>query len=196
MGSSSQVSLEEGLTEQAVSARTLTPAMRRLDELRPLLDPILKREGIPLEIALVVVAESDVRADALSPKGARGLWQLMPETARRYGLVVEGERDERLDVEKSTRAAAQYLRDLRTQFKSWPLALAAYNAGEQTVQNAIARAGDNTFAVLRSRQLLPTETRDYVSAVINLIARSGSSNDFTEQVRRPRDQWIVYAVRE
>jgi hypothetical protein len=170
-------------------------AMRRLEQLRPLLDPILRSEGIPPDIAFVVIVESGGRADALSPKGARGLWQLMPETARRYGLVVNADRDERLDVEKSTRAAARYLRDLRSQFQSWPVALAAYNAGEQTVQKAIDDAQSNKFDVLSSRRLLPMETRTYVPAVFNLMLRWGSVNGFSENVAQtPPDERIVYAA--
>ena len=84
----------------ASRATNLAPALRRLEELRSVVNPILQSEGVPLDMAFLVVVESGGRADALSPKGARGLWQLMPETARRYGLVVGDGRDERLDVEK------------------------------------------------------------------------------------------------
>lgn len=87
-------------------APSAVAALRRVDQLRPLLIPILEDEGIPQEIAAVVVVESGGRSNALSPKGALGLWQLMPDTARRYGLVVTASKDERLDAEKSTRAAA------------------------------------------------------------------------------------------
>ena len=191
-----QVSLEEGVRDATVSARPRTPAERRLEELRPLLNPILRREGIPLEIAFVIVVESDGRADALSPKGARGLWQLMPETARRYGLMVEGARDERLDVEKSTRAATQYLRDLHAQFGSWATALAAYNAGEQAVQRAIDRAQSEEFAVLAARELLPLETRTYVPRVLNLMVGSGNLSGVSERVTgAARSVRIVYAER-
>ncbi|HEX7962607.1 MAG TPA: lytic transglycosylase domain-containing protein, partial [Terriglobales bacterium] len=78
-------------------------------------------------------------------KGARGLWQFMPETARRYGLVVSESRDERMEITKSSRAAARYLRDLYKQFGDWRLALAAYNAGEQLVEQGVARNGQARF---------------------------------------------------
>ena len=152
----------------------LSVAMRRLDQLRPVVEPILQNEGIPLELASVVVVESGGRADALSARGARGLWQLMPETARRYGLEVTATKDERLSPEKSTRAAAQYLRDLYQQFGSWPLALAGYNAGEQALHRAVERAGSSDFLQLSSLRLLPQETRNYVPAVLSAMQLRGA----------------------
>ena len=138
----------------------------RVEQLRPVIDPILRGQGIPAELVAVALVESGGRAAAISPKGARGVWQLMPETARRYGLVVSGQRDDRLDLVSATQAAARYLRDLHAQFGDWELALAAYNVGEQAVQNAIQRAGSNSFAVLSRLRLLPAETRNYVPAVM------------------------------
>jgi membrane-bound lytic murein transglycosylase D len=141
-------------------------ALARVTQLRPVLIPILQNEGIPNEISALVLVESAGQPTALSPKGARGIWQFMPDTARRYGLTVNPETDDRLDVQKSTRAAARYLRDLHTQFGDWSLVLAAYNAGEHLVQNAVLRAGSEDFALLGRQRLLPAETRAYVPAVI------------------------------
>jgi membrane-bound lytic murein transglycosylase MltF len=149
-------------------------ALKRLYQLRPVLEPILQSEGIPAEIASVVVVESGGRTNALSPKGALGLWQLMPDTARRYGLEVAPRKDERLDAEKSTRAAVRYLRDLYQQFGSWPLALAGYNAGEAVLQRAVDRAGSSDFLQLSSLRLLPQETRNYVPAVLSAMQLLGN----------------------
>src|SRR5450755_153076 len=171
--------------------------MMRLDELRPLLNPILEREGVPQEVAAVVVVESGGRSNALSSNGALGLWQLMPDTARRYGLVVTPSRDERLDVERSTRAAAHYLRDLYQRFGSWPLALAAYNAGEQRVQQAVKRGGMTDFVQLSSLRLLPQETRNYVPAVLSAMQMLGVTNlpvEPRQTAKRSDSNGIIFAV--
>jgi soluble lytic murein transglycosylase-like protein len=141
-------------------------AVARMDQLKPVLTSILHEQGVPDEAVALVFVESAGETSALSPKGARGIWQFMPDTARRYGLTVNFKTDDRLDVQKSTRAAARYLRDLHSQFRSWPLALAAYNAGEKLVQNAVLRAGSEDFALLDRKRLLPAETRAYVPAVM------------------------------
>ena len=172
-------------------------ALRRVDQLRPSLIPILEDEGIPREIAAVVIVESGGRTNALSPKGALGLWQLMPDTARRYGLVVTPSTDERLDVEKSTRAAAHYLHDLYQQFGSWPLTFAAYNAGERAVQKAVYRAGTPDFIELSGLRLLPEETRNYVPAVLSAMQVLGASqlpNEPRQTTGQIRSSGIIFAV--
>ena len=172
----SPVSLIVGFDLQfrQIAIPNLSVALRRLDQLRPVVEPILQNEGIPPELASVVVVESGGRTDALSAKGARGLWQLMPDTARRYGLMVSASRDDRLDAKKSTHAAARYLRDLYQQFGSWPLALAGYNAGEEALQRAVERAGSSDFLQLSSLRLLPQETRNYVPAVLSAMQLLGT----------------------
>lgn len=158
-------------TRMLSSAGDAQNAWQRVTQLRPMFDPILREAGVPTELAAVVVVESGGNPWALSPKGARGLWQLMPDTARRYGLRVDAEVDERLDAVKSTQAAAAYLRDLFAEFHDWPLALAAYNAGEQNVQQAMARTGAKVFSI--AARALPAETQNYVPAVFNALARVG-----------------------
>lgn len=128
--------------------------------------PILSQHGLPAGLSAVVTVESHGNPAALSPKGARGLWQLMPATARRYGLIVDNRRDERLDPVRSTAAAASYLRDLHAQFGSWPLALVAYNWGEQNLSAAMVRTRSSSFAELVHAGILPAETRSYVPAVL------------------------------
>jgi membrane-bound lytic murein transglycosylase D len=94
----------------------------------PTMERILREEGVPTDLKYLAVAESDLR-NAVSPAGARGLWQFMKGTGKEYGLEINEEVDERYHLEKATRAAAKYLRSLRERFGSWALAAAAYNMG-------------------------------------------------------------------
>ena len=169
-------------------------AVARVMELRPVLAPILQDEGVPGEIAALVLVESGGQPTALSPKGARGIWQFMPDTARRFGLTINSETDDRLDILKSTRAAARYLHDLHAQFGDWSLALAAFNAGETVVRNAVLRSGSRDFAVLSSKRFIPAETRAYVPAVMaasNLFAPDALLGGSPTQTLR--SQAILYA---
>ncbi len=128
---------------------------------------ILAQQGAPSELLGVARVESNFNARALSPKGERGLWQLMPETARRFGLRVDAQTDDRLDIPRSTVAAARYLSFLHRRFADWSLALAAYNAGENKVARAIQRGRTRDFHELSHRRLLPEETRRYVPSVLH-----------------------------
>jgi len=179
---------------QVVSSVQQLRAVERMRKLQSMFEPILREEGVPQQLAAVVLEESAGRTNALSAKGARGLWQLMPDTARRYGLVVTTDQDDRLSLDKSTRAAARYLRDLHEQFKDWSLVFAAYNAGEQTVQRAIDRSGTNDFS--RLNRLLPAETRNYVPAVWASLAQLGYKRSERQLGSLPKGQTgvrVLYA---
>ena len=168
-------------------------AAMRLNLLGPVVEPILKRHGVPADLAAVIFVESGGRVDALSPKGARGLWQLMPDTARRYGLRVDEIRDDRLDLFISTDAAAQYLHDLYAQFGNWKLALAAYNTCEANVGSAIVKAHTQDFDQLNSLRMLPLETRNYVPRVLATAQFVGLSSTLEESYR-PASATTVFAV--
>jgi len=127
---------------------------------------ILAEENVPTELLAVAFVESGFNPQALSPKGARGIWQFMPGTAAAYGLSVRPTDDHRTHPEHSTRAAARYLRDLYRQFGDWKLALAAYNWGEGNIQRVIDRTGIRDFDEMARRGLLPLETRNYVPSVL------------------------------
>lgn len=122
--------------------------LARADKYLPTVREGLVKRGLPLELASLPLVESAFEPQAVSPAGAAGLWQLMPQTARRFGLVVSSEVDERFDVYKSTEAAAEYLAFLYGMFGDWPLALAAYNCGEGAMRKALNQANCTTLADL------------------------------------------------
>ncbi len=126
---------------------------------------VLKTKGLPEDLAFTAMIESGFNPVAVSRAGAKGLWQFMAATARRYGLRVDHWVDERLDPEKSTLAAAAYLRDLYNQFGSWALAQAAYNAGEVKVERAIRATGSRDFWALAGSTFLLRETKEFVPQI-------------------------------
>lgn len=135
------------------------------------LKPVFRTERIPPELVWIAEVESSFDARARSPAGAAGLFQLMPATAKRFGLRT-WPMDQRYSPEKSARAAAQYLRFLYTKFGDWRLALAAYNCGEGTVQKAQAKSKNASFDSIAAR--LPAETQLYVPKVeATLLKREG-----------------------
>lgn len=143
----------------------------RADRLLPVIRPAFTAAGVPAELAWLAEVESTFNPSARSPAGARGLFQLMPDTAKELGLSTWLP-DERTDPAKSARAAATLLARLHDRFGSWPLALAAYNAGPGRVQRTLARHGAKTFADIAAA--LPAETRMYVPKVLATIeARTG-----------------------
>lgn len=134
--------------------------------LLPRVQAAFRAEGVAPELAWLAEAESTFNPSARSPVGAKGLFQLMPATAKGLGLRTFMP-DERTQPEKSARAAAQYLRQLHRRFGDWPLALAAYNAGEGRVSRLLAREKARTFAEIADD--LPAETRMYVPKVLATI---------------------------
>jgi membrane-bound lytic murein transglycosylase D len=129
-----------------------------------IIDSVLNRYRLPVQLKYLAVVESELKTRAVSKVGAVGPWQLMPATARILGLKVNSHCDERKDYYKSTRAAARHLNDLHEEFGDWLLVFAAYNAGEGPVYSAIQQSGTRNFWALQ--HFLPEETRDYVNKFI------------------------------
>jgi len=128
----------------------------------PRLKPIFTSENVPPELVWVAEVESSFDPRARSLQGATGLFQLMPETARRYGISPHLP-DQRADPEHSARVAARYLHFLHSHFGSWPLALAAYNSGEGTVDKLLERYKTRSFDRIATH--LPAETQMFVPRV-------------------------------
>jgi membrane-bound lytic murein transglycosylase D len=147
------------------------PLPKGAELLVPKLKPIFASERVPTELIWIAEVESSFDARARSPVGAAGLFQLMPATAKRYGLR-GWPFDQRYQPEPSARAAAKYLKQLHSQFGDWPLAVAAYNAGEGTVQRLLDRYNTRSFDRIATH--LPAETQMYVPKVeATLLRREG-----------------------
>lgn len=127
----------------------------------PLIESILKQEGVPDDFKYVAMIESHL-SNVVSPMGAAGFWQLMPITAQHYGLTVNTEIDERLDVEKATHVACKHFKDAHAYFKNWTLAAAAYNVGIGGIQNALKKQNTNNYYDL----LLNKETGSFIYRIL------------------------------
>jgi membrane-bound lytic murein transglycosylase D len=141
---------------------SVSPWPARANEYVPALKPVFAAQKIPPELVWLAEVESGFDRRALSPAGAAGMFQLMPDTARRFGLSL-WPRDQRYQPEPSATASAQYLKYLHDRFKDWRLALAAYNAGEGTVQKLLDRYNADSYDAIARH--LPAETQMYVPRV-------------------------------
>jgi membrane-bound lytic murein transglycosylase D len=130
---------------------------------------VFERQGLPQDLVYVALVESGFSPKARSHANAVGMWQFISTTGKRFGLEQNQWVDERCHPLKAARAAADYLSFLYDTFGSWPLALAAYNAGEKAVQGALDQSGVKTFWDLAENGYLPAETRDYVPKVLAAV---------------------------
>jgi len=141
-------------------------ALERSGRYRPMILKILKEYDLPEELVYLPVVESLYSVNDVSRAGAVGLWQIMPEKARDLNLKVNYWIDERRDPEKSTRAAAQYLKELYIMFDDWHLALAAYNRGEFGLGRDLKFSKATNIDEMKSRNAVPKETQSYVPQFI------------------------------
>lgn len=172
-----------------VMGRWLGRSSRYLDMIRQ----VFRKKGLPEDLAFTAMIESGFNPLAVSRAGAKGLWQFMEQTARRYGLKVDRWVDERLDPEKSTEAAADYLKDLFAQFGHWFLAQAAYNAGEVKVARAVERTRSNDFWTIARGRWLRQETKQFVPQIqaAALIAREPERYGFQVTPEEPLAYEVV-----
>lgn len=129
-----------------------------------IIEPILKKNGVPDDFKYLAVIESMLNPSAVSPAGATGLWQFMKGTAEEFGMEVNTEIDERYNIEKSTEAAAAYLKKAYGKFGSWTIAAASYNAGSAMLSKQMDIQKEKDYYDL----LLGEETGRYVFRILAL----------------------------
>ncbi|MGJ8745013.1 lytic transglycosylase domain-containing protein [Polaribacter sp.] len=151
--------------------------LKRAHKYFPILEPLLKKYGLPDDFKYLAMAESAF-IDETSSVGAAGMWHFMKATGKEYGLEINSNVDERYNIEKSTKVAAEYLKKSRDRFNSWTLAAAAYNAGNYGVSKRLkAQEVDSYYDVK-----LANETERYVFRIIAL----------KEVISNPKKYGFVY----
>lgn len=162
----------------------------------PVFEYYLSKQGLPVSLKYLPIAESLLRSRAVSGASAAGLWQLMPGTARAYGLRVDGTVDERMNTHRATEAAVQMLEDLFEEFGDWNLVLASYNCGSGRVRKAIRLSGSRQYTKLK--RFLPRETNQYVAAYLaaayaaNFYGVHGLAPRFGSLTEQPLDYVKVF----
>ena len=137
--------------------------LKRANKYFPILEPLLKKYGLPDDFKFLALAESGF-TDETSTVGAAGMWHFMKQTGKEFGLEINKNVDERYDIEKATKVAAEYLKGSKNRFNSWTLAAAAYNAGNY----GIAKRLDAQQVTNYYDAKLPDETERYVFRILAL----------------------------
>ena len=149
---------------------TMEVGLQRSVRFRQMAESIFKEEGVPTDLIWLAQVESNWNPYAQSWAGAKGIWQFISSTGIRFGLAQNYWVDERSHPEKSTRAAAKYLKWLANRYNGdWMLALAGYNTGEGNVDSAIARSGSRNFWQIHRSGYIAQETRNYVPAILAVV---------------------------
>lgn len=160
---------------------TIVAGLQRAGRYRPMIERVLREEGVPLELIHLAQAESGFLPRAVSYRAATGMWQFIKYRGNEYGLHQSGFTDDRLDPEKATRAAARHLHDLYDHFGNWYLAIAAYNCGPNAVDHAIERTGYADYWELRARHAIPNETSNYVPIILAMTIMTKNAAEYDLQ---------------
>jgi len=158
--------------------KILAYGLRRSGRYKPMIEKILREEGIPEELIFLAQAESGFVPRAMSRAMCVGVWQFAAFRGKEYGLNKTAYADDRMDPELATRAAARHLHDLYNHFGDWNLAMAAYNCGPGCVDRAIQRTGFADFWQLRRLNVLPKETANYVPAILAMTIIGKNAKDY------------------
>ena len=165
---------------QTTARKVFANWLARSERYIPFMKSLLKENGLPEDLVYMALIESGFNPYAYSRSKASGPWQFIYLTGKKYGLRSNWWIDERRDPEKSTIAAAKYLKDLHDMFECWYLAAAGYNAGEKKIAAAMKRYGTEDFWELTKYRYLKRETKDYVPQMIAaaLIAKEPEKYGF------------------
>lgn len=164
-------------------------AHKRANRWFPVIEPILKREGVPEDLKYIPLVESGF-TNVVSPAGAAGYWQFMEGTAKGAGLEVNGEVDERYNVVRATEAACAYLKEAHGRYGSWAMAAASYNLGHGNLQLQLGRQQQNDYFAL----LLPEETSRYVFRILAMKTIITHPDRYGFHLR-PKDLYPPYRTR-
>jgi membrane-bound lytic murein transglycosylase D len=155
---------------------------------------IFKSYGLPEDLVFLAVIESGFNNLGRSRKGATGMWQFMPRTARHMGLAMNDYVDERRDPILACHSAARYLKWLYNLFGDWHLALAAYNRGENGIRRDMVKAGSRHFYELVSRKVPPKETRYYVPRFVALLMLLKNSDKYQEHLLSSYNNFVMFQL--
>lgn len=150
---------------------------------------VLVKKGLPEGLMYLAIVESELKNRATSGRGAAGIWQLMPETARLLGLQVNGKTDQRRQVYQSSVAAATYLKTLYREFDDWLLVVAAYNCGSGNVLKAIKKSGSRDF--WKMQRYLPAETRGHVKHFIAIHYHYEDNGSLVTLTKKERTTYLA-----
>lgn len=198
--------LDRELTAMAYTHGNTLLTIKRANRYFPVMAPILKRNGVPLDMLYLACIESTLNPRALSPAGAAGFWQLMPATAKEFGLEVNNFVDERYNLEKATEAACRYLKRAYSRYGNWESVAASYNGGMARISRELQAQGQNTaynlyltdetsrymFRLL-AMKLIMTRPADYgFSLKANQLYRAAECTPV--KVSGPVDDWQQWAI--
>jgi len=173
-----------------------TNSLARSQVYEGMMKKIFREKNMPEDLFYLALIESGFNPYALSRSKASGIWQFMAKTARRFGLKVDNWVDERRDPEKSTYAAAEYLKSLHEMFNCWYLAAASYNAGEGKILEAMKRAQSQDFWEISKYRYLKQETKEYVPMLLAavIIAQDPQRYGFSQVSYHPPLSYEKVAV--
>ncbi len=176
-----------------IKRKEIQNALLRSGKYLSMIKKVFKEYGLPEDLAYLPIIESGFKLKAVSRARAKGMWQFMKGTGKKFGLKINFWVDERYDPLKSTVAAAKYLKFLYQKYNDWYLALSAYNAGEGKISRAIRKKRTRDYWKLRRTRYLRRETKGYVPAFIAalLIAKDPEDYGFSPIIEKPVEYKIV-----